>query len=217
MIIFSKQKKEAAFVQQFRFVLVDNYEFQNRTAQACNPLAGILMTRQLILILLFFGLTSCHDQTPSDKMLIKDCGIESFIIDSVSCGQSTMGEINEPSAIEFFHLSNAIRKQGDSLPKKLLDNMTLVHSIDDQFGAYSALVKPKLDSLKVKIIAADFTDSLMTFNFRGNRYTISIGHFKDNDGVILYKPGKKPILWTLDRAPNLCKESEFIDSYFSGQ
>ncbi|HYV90221.1 MAG TPA: hypothetical protein VE978_00490 [Chitinophagales bacterium] len=108
--------------------------------------------------------------------------------------------------------SNNLR---DSLPEKLKNcNRQLYYKINDQYTWYIELIRPKLDSLSVKTIEPDFKDSLLTFEYNNQAYTININYFKDNDGVVFYKPGKKPVLWTLDRLSKYCTDMNFVDCYF---
>ncbi|MBX9852146.1 MAG: hypothetical protein K2X86_10345 [Cytophagaceae bacterium] len=87
--------------------------------------------------------------------------------------------ITKAIAIEFFQLRKAISKyhiddKYDSLPAKLKSNRQLIYRAIDQYGVYETWYRPKLDSMNIKIIEGDFTDSILTFKNGNTSYIIDI-------------------------------------------
>lgn len=153
---------------------------------------------------------------------IDSCIVDQYVIDSIKNPNSIKRKIEEPIAIEFFHLCDEIRKydggKKNSLPERFKhDGRQQIYKTMDEYGFYYDMVIPQLERLKIRSIEGNFKDSTLTFSFNNNEYVISTSYFKENNGVILYIPGKKPILWdernTNDYAKH-CTWEKFILTYF---
>ncbi len=178
---------------------------------------------------LMLGFFACKPSKP--KSLIKPkhaaenyvcpvCNLDINVLPAVSAPPSSI-QFSEPVAIEFFQLYQFILKSqkdgiADSFPEKLKrkDGRQTIYHLMDQRGYYDAAIKPQLNVLNIKIVQANFTDSVITFMHNKQAYTISIQLFKENDGVIFFKPGKKPIVWSSESLPENCTDAHIISSYF---
>lgn len=152
------------------------------------------------------------------------CYLDKLIIEPVNNEALTKTIISESTAITFFHLYEQITKYdrsgySDSLPQKLKinDHRQTIYRIAEQRRTYDFKIQPILDSLNVKIIKGDFKDRLLTFKFQKKTYKVDINSFEENDGVIFFTPGKKPILWTANRTNINCNKSELVECYFNSQ
>ncbi|MGL4598744.1 MAG: hypothetical protein ACRCYO_14605, partial [Bacteroidia bacterium] len=148
------------------------------------------------------------------------CNLDIKVLPASSSTQTTT-QFSEPVAIEFFHLYQFILKSqkdgiADSFPEKLKrkDGQQTIYRLMDQRGYYDAAIKPQLNSLNIKTIQANLTDSIITFIHNKQTYSVSINFFKENDGVIFFKPGKKPIVWSSESLPENCTDAHIITSYF---
>lgn len=179
------------------------------------------------LILLLVLLNSCGTESDNstNNVIIQEtqhcdnCETDKFIIQKTDSTHRKSSLINESIAIEFFNLYKTIIKYDvkfqDSLPEKVkYDNRQTIYRSHDTYGIYHAILKPVLDSLKVKIVAGNFQDSTLTFSINNKFYNVDVSRFKENDGIIFFKPGKQPILWTLDCMNKRCAERDFVKCYF---
>ncbi len=187
------------------------------------------MTR-ILTIIFFCRLFVCCNSNPKTENLntkdielksetSKNCETEKFSINSIKTLSKTNKVITQPIAVEFFELYHKILKYDgkfmDSLPEKVKhDNRQTIYKTIDQYGIYDALVKPVLDSMAIKTIVGHYQDSVLSFSVDNSTYHIDITNFKENDGVILFNPNKKPILWTTDCNTKTCSERDFIKHYF---
>jgi hypothetical protein len=129
--------------------------------------------------------------------------------------------ITEPIAIEFFNLRDKVdRFDGigpiDSLPKKLRNkNRQAVYETIDQNEMYKCYALPVLKKKKITIVKGKFNEKKLTFLYQERPYTIDISYFNEFDGVIMYQPNKRPVLWTLDRFDKNCTIERFLDCYYN--
>ncbi len=170
-------------------------------------------------------LTNCTSNTQTAKKnkveykdsvkIIDSCSYENCIIKQTNT--KTIGEprINEPIVIEFFSISTLIYKYGeDSMPERFKhDGRQLLYKTLDQAACYSDVIKSVLDTLGIHI-EKKIKGNTLTFDYNQQDYTIALSYFKEHDGVILFKPGKKPILWNYDNGPLKCDLGNYIKKYF---
>jgi hypothetical protein len=169
------------------------------------------------------GETQSKHQKPASQRIQVDtcnsCSLSTFIIPSADSVTPAKIKINKPTAITFFNLLDLIGKYdgegGDSLPEKLKhDNRQSIYRTIDQNGMYKAFIYPHLDSLGVKVISGNYKDRVLTFDYNNQSYTIDLAYFEETDGVVLFTPGKKPVLWTLENGLKHCTDHDFVRCYF---
>ena len=184
--------------------------------------------KQLSTFILLLALLNSCGTTPDNSdnngvtqatQLCDNCETDKFIIQKTDSTHRQKTLITETIAIEFFNLYKTIMKFDskflDSLPEKAKhDNRQTIYNSYDTYGIYYALVKPVLDSLKVKTVIGNFQDNTLTFSVNNKSYNVDVSRFKENDGVIFFEPGKQPILWTLDCMKEYCVERDFVVCYF---
>lgn len=95
----------------------------------------------------------------------------------------------------------------EPVPEKFRDRQ-LYYKLGDQRSMYYAIA-PNFNSLNMKIKITT-KDSILVFN--KGKDTFNLHYFKENDGVLLYKPGKTPVIWT-ESAYYEC-EASFFRCYF---
>lgn len=66
----------------------------------------------------------------------------------------------------------------------------------DQYGFYKTMIEPRIDSQKVEIIETPTPNSLIVFSHNNKLFKLDLNVFRSADGIILYSPGKMPIVWT---------------------
>ncbi|MES2763091.1 MAG: hypothetical protein V4677_12840 [Bacteroidota bacterium] len=183
------------------------------------PISFIGLILKIVIIILFaFWLKSRLN--PSQQTTIDSCNYSDFIIPSTDTTINDKVYFEAGVAIEYFNVYKQIMKYDltDSLPDFLKhDNRQTIYKITDQHAMYEALAKPILDSLKIKTVVGNFNDSLCTFMYARKKYTINTTFLKFQDGVILYIPGKKPILWTSNSERTSCNQRCFLNCYFSAK
>ncbi len=173
----------------------------------------------LVVILSGFLLAGCGNEKNAQSDIADSCHFERFIIKSID-KKASATLINTPTAILFLDMYKEVMKHDnevsyDSLPDKLKhDNRQMIYTILDQQGFFGAVITPVLDSLKVNIVEGKTSDSTLTFIVDGKSYTIDITHFKENDGVVYFTPGKKPVLRNLHAGSEYCSDVDFVHEYF---
>lgn len=181
-----------------------------------------LMKYAIILLLLF--LFSCKNEKPKNatssiqtKMgtdICKICDVTSFQIKPYR-GKLVrkVKHIDKAIVIESFTYFKKVDSflhrspKTEPIPEKYRDRQ-IYYRLSDQKAIYYSIA-PKFDSLKMKI-NLNAKDSIWVFN--KGKDTFNINYFKENDGVLLYKPGKTPVIWT-ESAYNDC-EASFFRCYF---
>lgn len=194
-------------------------------------LSAIRQMTRFSRLLFFIGLLlSCNSETESmippesADLLINhtcdSCYSERLIIKDTITSSKGKTKISYPTAIAFFHLLDKIHIYDgngcqDSMPDKLKhDGRQTIYRTVGQNLIYATSIRPTLDSLKIKIVAGNYQDSTLTFLYQSKPYRVDITIFKDNDGVIFFTPGKKPILWTLDIGSKYCTDRDLVNCYF---
>jgi hypothetical protein len=175
----------------------------------------------LLVVVSDFLLANCSgkNENVAQANIADSCHFEQCVIKSID-KQPADTIINKPTAIVFFELYNTINKHDgkssyDSLPEKLKsDNRQTIYRVVDQYGFFTEITRPVLDSLKVNVNEGNFRDSILTFSVDGKPYTIDITSFSEDDGMVYYTPGKKPILWKMKTGSNYCSETDFVFHYF---
>ncbi len=175
----------------------------------------------LVFIISSFLLLGCDNKNEkiTQAVIADSCHFERFVIKSID-KKASATLINTPTAILFLDMFHEILKHDnevsyDSLPEKLKnDNRQTIYRIVDQQGFFGAVITPVLDSLKVNIIEGKTTDSILTFTVERKSYTIDITRFKENDGVVYFTPGKKPVLRNLQDGSKYCSDVDFVKEYF---
>ncbi len=176
--------------------------------------------------------SSCNNNSqPANKkepglaVLFKDsCDLNPYIIDSVYTNQlfRKADIITQPTAVEFFHLVDEIHKYDgglkNTLPERFKrDGRQTIYNTIDQYGFYYDMVIPRLKALHVKAVSGNLKDNFVVFALNKSYYVISTQWFKENDGVVFFTPGKKPILYNNKNCSEFsahCHWEKFIDGYF---
>ena len=116
---------------------------------------------------------------------------------------------NKATVVEFFPLAQ--RKDWyDSLD----DNHQTYYYTIDQYGLYTTLLRPQLSAAGVNIIDEIFPGDVLLFEDKRGSHYVDIRPFRGSDGVLMWTPGKVPVLWTAKVATNNCHDSTWINCYF---
>jgi hypothetical protein len=149
--------------------------------------------------------------------ICKKCNDVGYIISPIATDSKRI--ISSPIVIEFFQVYNFSilansEKSNPIVEKSKRIDRQLYYRLIEQNSVYKALLKPKIDSLHIKTITGNYDDSILTFDVNNINYSINVASLKKTDGVLLYKPSKKPILWRFDGNRELSIEYNFVECYF---
>jgi hypothetical protein len=174
--------------------------------------------------------TGCNSHSPKERekasidSLFEKCDVSRRIIPAATHPDTIELEVSEAVAIEFWPLYK-LRAAYDSLPRDKKqgkwpgpfgnDTFQTYYRVGGNYAAYRHFVKPFLDSIKVRSISGDSIRSFITFMNNDKSYTIDVRPFLTTDAIILYCPGKEPVMWNWDSLP--CQTTYFIGRYFNGK
>lgn len=88
------------------------------------------------------------------------------------------------------------------------------YRIMDQYGYYTEMMRGYVRSLNVECIDSITDRNVLFFEDDSNEYVVDVTRFLVGDGVLLWTPGKKPVLWTSEVHNQHCSDSTFVHCYF---
>lgn len=152
------------------------------------------------------------------------CFADSFQVQytSRSNGETTL--IDEAVAILFFNQARLADKYDnensyDTLMKifQMEDagDRNVIYVLKNQHFYFVKTIEPILTEHSIAIIDSVSTDRLL--EFRGPNMSIFVNpeEYKNQDGVLFFLPGKKPLSWTAYREERYCKHGEgIVEQYF---
>jgi hypothetical protein len=144
------------------------------------------------------------------------CVLNTFIVESMDIDIQTNINIDYPVAIETMDRVDLVRKYEDTNYDTLMKLFKMKHWGDrneiyhayDLFGYYTQGIKPILLNNSVTIIDTIKHEQYITILDGGKKYLIDLAKYRKEDGVLMFKPGKPPIYW------NMNKEEENCYAYF---
>jgi hypothetical protein len=74
-----------------------------------------------------------------------------------------------------------------------------IYRLYDLSGYYSEGIKPVLIDNSVTIIDTIKHERYVTIRDRDKKYLIDLLRYRKDDGVLMFKPGKPPIYWTMKK------------------
>lgn len=157
--------------------------------------------------------------SPDTNSKCSSCLIDSFDVKQASQIQRQKVIINEPVAVQFF---NQVRlgdkyqiENYDSLIKLFKGDGEKIYDLKNQYFYFVKAIKPILIENSIKIIDSVSNDYLLEFRVSDASVFVNPKDYNDQDGVLLFIPGKKPVFWTADREEISCKNSQgFVEQYF---
>lgn len=166
---------------------------------------------------------SCNNSSKLDNDLNNNSTISCanfILIESTNIKHNKLDVIDSSIVIAYFDMYDQINmydKEGlrDSLPNLLKrPDRQLIYKTVDQFGYYQTFLKPLIDSLQIPIIT-NSNDSLISFDYENQFYTINITSLIKEDGLILYKAGQKPIYWRIVKNIDSEVQLNYIKQYYN--
>jgi len=143
------------------------------------------------------------------------CRLDSFYIkSSVKTAVSDQKVISKPTAVEFFNLTKLMSKYHnndsyDTLMKlfKMKDwgDRNKIYELIEQDFYYKKEIKPILVQNSVNIIASTGGDQFLKFE-SNDSFFVDVTKYLNEDGVLMFKPGKRPIFWTFKKEKKYCTE-----------
>lgn len=166
-----------------------------------------------IILLLIISLSSCDSSTPWTTQVCDSCNWDAAKIEFVDAMPTDSFEFTEAIAIEYFNIAN--QKFPDSATAdKFYNNHQWRYAITDQYGYYTALVRPILERYSISTTDTIRWRNILFFTDSITEHIVDAGYYRANDGVLLFTPGKAPIFWTRDVFRNNCTDTTFVKCYF---
>jgi len=175
----------------------------------------------VILIVLTFGYCSLKPGEKITNFKIRKeitsdtcsfCFIDSLQIRSILTNEQIEITIDYPVVIEFFDLTELIfenqRSNYDTLLKKFgftpqkMSNE--IYFLTEQYNYYTHNIRPYLSKKSVTILDSVSPDQFLKLKDKKNEFIVDLKSFKRKDGVLMFNPGKLPILWTMKRDETYC-------------
>lgn len=156
------------------------------------------------------GINAVEPQRGSDAPSCDSCQFKFAELSATEIPlDSRVVTFNQATVVEFFPLAH--RKDWyDSLDDH---HQTYYYNID-QYGLYMTLLRPKLNAAGVNIIDEISAGDILLFEDKQGSHYVDIRPFRGSDGVLMWTPGKVPVLWTAKVASDHCHDSTWISCYF---
>jgi hypothetical protein len=140
------------------------------------------------------------------------CAMSSFVVESVNRDSQTDIIIDYPVAIETMDRLSLVRKYErtnyDTLMKlfkmKHWGDRNEIYRLYDLYGYYTQGIKPVLMDNSVTIIDTIKHEKYVTILDGDKKYLIDLARCRKDDGVLMFKPGKPPIYWTMKKDEENC-------------
>jgi hypothetical protein len=140
------------------------------------------------------------------------CAMSSFVVESVNRDIQTDIIIDYPVAIETMDRLSLVwkyeRTNYDTLMKlfkmKHWGDRNEIYRLYDLYGYYTQGIKPVLLDNSVTIIDTIKHEKYVTILDGDKKYLIDLARYRKDDGVLMFKPGKPPIYWTMKRDEENC-------------
>lgn len=165
------------------------------------------------MLLTLLSLSSCDSSTPWTTQVCDSCNWNAAKIEFVYAIPTDSVEFTEAIAIEYFNIANQ-NFPDSTMAEKFFNDHQWRYGIIDQYGYYTAIVRPILERYDIQI--TDTIRSRTVFFFRDSitEYIVDATQYKSNDGVLIFTPGKAPIFWSRDVYRNNCTDTTFMKCYF---
>ncbi len=141
------------------------------------------------------------------------CEIDAFLVESLNAKIETNIIIDFPVAIELLDRTQLMFKyeneEGyDTLMKlfkmKHRGDRNEIYRLTDLYGYYEQGIKPVLADNSVTIIDTIRHEQYITIRDNDKTYIIDLLRYRKDDGVLMFKPGKRPIYWTMKKDEENC-------------
>lgn len=136
------------------------------------------------------------------------CAIDSLLVESINLDIKTKIIIDYPVAIELLDRVELVHKYEnekgyDTLMKifKMRNHAdrSEIYRVYDLYGYYTQGIKPVLVDNSVTIIDTIRSEQYISILDRDKKYLIDLRRYRKDDGVLMFKPGKRPIYWTMKK------------------
>jgi len=151
------------------------------------------------------------------------CEADSFFIKPSSVINGDRILISQPVAIQFFNQVHLIKKYDhersyDTLMRlfnmKHWSDRNVIYALNNQYFYFVEELKPLLVRYSIAIIDSVSDNRLLEFRDANVSVVVDPKNYKDQDGVLLFLPGKKPIFWTVDAEDRYCRNATGIVSQY---
>ncbi len=176
------------------------------------------LRRTLSVILAAGTAVGCSDHQNANKVVevkqsCDSCAWKEAEVSFVDAIPSDKFRITRATAVEYFNVVN--RTATDSvIRKRFSEDSQWRYNLIDQYGYYSGNIKPGLIAAKIDVIDTLNWRTVLFFEDEKHEYIVDVSAYKNRDGVLLYKPGKAPIFWTMDLYKSNCADSTLLQCYF---
>ncbi|HEU5291725.1 MAG TPA: hypothetical protein VFU05_13845 [Cyclobacteriaceae bacterium] len=140
------------------------------------------------------------------------CALDSFLVESTNQDIETKIIITQPVAIELLDRTELMHKYHDTDYDTLMKLFKMKHAGDrneiyrlsELYGYYTQGIKPVLMDNSVTIIDTIKHEQYITIKDKDKNYVIDLTRYRKDDGVLMFKPGKRPIYWTMKKDEDNC-------------
>jgi hypothetical protein len=140
------------------------------------------------------------------------CSIDGFLMESTTPDIQTKITIDFPVAIVLFDrvkfLHKYERENYDTVMKvfkmKHWGDRNKIYGLYDLYGYYTLGIKPILEDNAVTVIDTINIEGYIAIKDNDKKYIIDLGRYRQEDGVLVFTPGKRPIYWTIDKEDENC-------------
>jgi hypothetical protein len=91
----------------------------------------------------------------------------------------------------------------------------VIYALKDQYFYFTKIIEPVLVENSIEVIDSIPHNQLLEFRVSDGSIFVNPNDYKDQDGVLFFLPGKKPLFWTADKEEKHCKGSYgIVKQYF---
>jgi hypothetical protein len=140
------------------------------------------------------------------------CALDGLVVESIDGRINTNITIDYPVAIELMDRVEWVRKYEEERYDTLMKLLKMKHWADrgeiyelyGLHGYYTQDIKPVLLRNSVIIIDTIKHEQYVTIKDGREKYVIDLLRYRQDDGVLMFTPGKKPIYWNMEREDENC-------------
>jgi hypothetical protein len=140
------------------------------------------------------------------------CAIDSLVVKSTNSSIETIINVDYAVAIELMDRVELVRKYEEKKYDTLMKLFKMKHWGDrneiyrlyDLYGYYTQGIKPVLVDNSVTIIDTIRHERYITIKDGDKKYLIDLMSYRRDDGVLMFKPGKSPVYWTMKKEEDNC-------------
>lgn len=152
------------------------------------------------------------------------CAADSFFIKPSSVINGDRVLISQSVAIQFFNRVHLLEKYDNKRSYDTLmrlfnmnhwSDRNVIYALTNQYFYFLKEIKPFLMKNSITIIDSVSDNRLLEFRHANFSVVVDPSDYKDQDGVLFFLPGKKPLFWTADAEDRYCRNvSGIVSQYF---